>query len=229
MFLIGGPAFSGTTLLALLLNQGDLICLDEPDFHNPAQSHRGIPFLKSLFPDRTFPERPAEALRYEEAVHLIQQCESAISPCKLGIKTCDWPFLAYAKVYRSLGYPVIALVRDIRDALVRPLPEWLTEAKLNQGYRLVWDNLHMFDLWLRYEELVTNPENVMAKISRALAHPLQILDGWDPESVHHPMLKLNRHDLLKSGKISRSRVDIWRTSKKLFSEETHDTATTMGY
>ena len=31
MFLVGGPAFSGTTLLGHLLNQGDLVCLDEPD------------------------------------------------------------------------------------------------------------------------------------------------------------------------------------------------------
>ena len=47
MFLAGGPAFSGTTLLALLLNQGDLVCLDQPDFHKPEQRHRGIPILQS--------------------------------------------------------------------------------------------------------------------------------------------------------------------------------------
>ena len=32
MFLVGGPAFSGTILLALMLNQGDIVCLGEPDF-----------------------------------------------------------------------------------------------------------------------------------------------------------------------------------------------------
>ena len=63
MFLVGGPAFSGTTLLAHLLNQGDLVCLDEPDFHDPAQSHRGIPLLRTLFPDRSFPDPPGEAAR----------------------------------------------------------------------------------------------------------------------------------------------------------------------
>ena len=54
MFLIGGPAFSGTTLLSLLLNQGTTVCLDEPDFHNPEQGHRGIPFLQTLFPHKIF-------------------------------------------------------------------------------------------------------------------------------------------------------------------------------
>ena len=58
MFLVGGPAFSGTTLLALLVSRGDLLCLDEPDFHDPKQSHRGIPYLQELFPDRLFPEPP---------------------------------------------------------------------------------------------------------------------------------------------------------------------------
>src|SRR5215471_6038584 len=166
MFLIGGPAFSGTTLLALLLNQGDIVCLDEPDFHNPEQSHRGIPFLRQLFPNKSFPERPTKPLFYEEAVHLIEECERTISPCRLGIKTCGHPFLAYAKIYKASGYPIIALVRDIRDALVRPLPDWLTEEKLNQGYRLVWDSLDMFDLWLRYEDLVKDPATTMAKISK---------------------------------------------------------------
>jgi hypothetical protein len=229
VFLIGGPAFSGTTLLALLLNQGDIVCLDEPDFHNPEQSHRGIPFLNRLFPDKSFPERPTETLSYEKAVHLIGECERSISPCRLGIKTCGQLFLAYAKVYKPSGYPVIALVRDIRDALARPLPDWLTEEKLNKGYRLVWDNLDMFDLWLRYEDLVSDPAATMAKISKVLGHRLDALSTWDPEKIHSPMLKLDRHDLLKSGSISASRVHVWRTSGKTFSEETHHTARLMGY
>jgi hypothetical protein len=114
IFLIGGPAFSGTTLLAHLLNQGSLLCLDEPDFHNPAQSHRGIPFLKELFPDKRFPERPQSALVYPEAVELIRECERVISPINLGMKTCDWIFMEYATIYKQSGYPVIAIVRDNR-------------------------------------------------------------------------------------------------------------------
>jgi hypothetical protein len=229
MFLIGGPAFSGTTLLALLLNQGHILCLDEPDFHNPAQSYRGIPFLKGLFPKRNFPERPVEALSYAEAVCLIRECEKVISPYKLGMKTCDWTFLAYAKIYKSLGYPVIAIVRDIRDALVRPLPEWLTEAKLNQRYRLVWDNVNMFDLWLRYEDLVMNTEEVIHKISKLLSYDFKVLHQWNPDSVHRTMFKLDRHDMLNNGTISKNRVGIWKTSDQKFSSNALLTAKMMGY
>src|SRR5262245_66103237 len=113
---------------------------------------------------------------------------------------CDWPFVSYAKVYKSAGYPVIAIGRDIRDALVSPLPDWLTEEKLNQKYRLIWEIREMFDLWLRYEDLVTDPETLMAKISKVLAHKLEAPCSWDPERVLRPMLKLDRQDLLKSGK-----------------------------
>ena len=73
MFLIGGPAFSGTTLLTFLLNQGSVVCLDEPDFHNPQQSHRGIPVLKELFLEKTFPKCPTEVMTYGQAIDLIQQ------------------------------------------------------------------------------------------------------------------------------------------------------------
>jgi hypothetical protein len=229
MFLIGGPAFSGTTLLAHLLNQGSVLCLDEPDFHNPEQSHRGIPFLKELFPDSQFPERPGRALDYGETVNLIEECERVISPYDLGIKTCGWIFMEYAKVYRRLGYPIVVIVRDIRDALVRPLPGWVTEKSLNDSYRLIWNALDMVDLWVRYEDLVANPQEVMAKISEVLSYDFKILYTWDSESVHHPMFKLDRHDLLRDGIISCSRVGVWKTCGKTFSEETRQTAKMMGY
>src|SRR5262249_49338447 len=147
MFLVGGPAFSGTTLLTLQLNQGNLVCLDEPDFHHPERSERGIGFLKNVFPEKTFPQQGAKALTYQQAMQTIREYERTISPLSLGVKECDWYFLDYAKVYKASGYPVIAIVRDIRDALVRPLPDWLTESKLNERYRRVWENLDMFDLW----------------------------------------------------------------------------------
>lgn len=229
MFLVGGPAFSGTTLLALLLNQGSLVCLDEPDFHHPDRSERGIRFLKTVFPDRTFLEQTAVVLTYQEAMQTIRECERTISPFSLGVKECDWYFLDYAKVYKASAYPVIAIVRDIRDALVRPLPDWLTEAQLNERYRRVWESLDMFDLWLRYEDLVTIPERVMATVSQVLGHRLEALHGWHPSRVHPPMIKLDRHELLKSGRISTGRVGIWRASGKVFSNETLHTATMMGY
>src|SRR5262245_60142472 len=104
MFLIGGPAFSGTTLLSLLLNQGTTVCLDEPDFHNPEQSHRGIPFLQTLFPHKIFPEPPDKPLDYADAVRLIETCERTIHPLKLGIKTCDQIFIDYGEVYKARNY-----------------------------------------------------------------------------------------------------------------------------
>ena len=229
MFLIGGPPFSGTTLLTLLLNQGSLVCLDEPDFHNPEQSHRAISFLKSLYPGKMFPVQPEQPIAYAKAVRLIEACELVIQPHRLGIKTCDQVFISYAEIFKAKKYPVIAIIRDIRDALVRPLPPWINEAQLNQFYRLIWSHLSWFDLWFRYEELVTETDRVMPQISFLLKHPLRPMQQWSADAVHHPMLKLDRHELLKSGAISRDRVGIWRTSGISFSQETLKTADMMGY
>jgi hypothetical protein len=229
MFLLGGPAFSGTTLLALLVNQGDVVCLDEPDFHDPAKSERGIPFLQDLFPDLVFPERPLEPLGYDAAVRLIRDCEAAIQPRRLGIKTCDWPFVAYAEEYKRRGYPVICIVRDIRDALVRPLPEWVTEEGLNRRYRMIWESADVADLVVRYEDLVAETDTVMRRVSEILGFPHAPALVWSAEQVHHPMLKLDRHELLKTGAVSSSRVDIWRSAESSFTDETHETARIMGY
>jgi hypothetical protein len=43
------------------------------------------------------------------------------------------------------------------------------------------------------------------------------------------MLKLERHDLLRSGAIRSHRVEIWRRSGRCFSAETTATARLMGY
>jgi hypothetical protein len=229
MFLIGGPAFSGTTLLTLLLNQDGLVCLDEPDFHNPEQSHRGIPFLKSLYPGKMFPAQPERAIPYADAIHLIEACERVIQPHRLGIKTCDQVFISYAEIFKAKKDPVIAIIRDIRDALVRPLPPWINEAQLNRAYRLIWSHLTWFDLWFRYEELVTETDRVMEQIAFVLKQPLRPMRQWNADAVHHPMLKLDRHELLKSGTISRDRIGIWKTSVISFSQETLETAEMMGY
>ena len=231
MFLIGGPAFSGKTLLAHLLNQGQIICLDEPDFHNPQQSHRGIPFLEEMFPGKHFPERPKETLTYAEAVDLAQECEQVINPYNLGIKTANWVFVEYAKLFNRLGFPVIALVRDIRDVLAEgPLPEWVGgEEGLDDMYGFIWRSLEMFDLWLRYEDLVTDTEKTIGKISKLLSYDLKVFYTWDADSVHRTMLKLDRHDMLKSGTLSKSRVSIWKTSNREFSAKIWKTAKMMGY
>lgn len=229
MFLVGGPAFSGTTLLALLLNQGEIVCLDEPDFHNPLQSHRGIPVLGERFPEAALPDVPTEVLSYDDATRLIEECERAIAPHELGIKTCDWPFLGYADVYKRLGHPVMCIVRDIRDALVRPLPEWLTEERLNDHYRTVWEHREVADLVLRFEDLVTDTVGCLERVSATLGRPLQASVQWTDDPVRRQMLKLDRHDLLTTGSISDSRVGVWRQSGKTFAEETHETARLMGY
>jgi hypothetical protein len=230
MFLIGGPAYSGTTLLTHLLNQDRVTCLDEPDFHNLKQSHQGMLYLKDLFPDKSFPGIPSRELTYREAVSLIQECEMIISPQNLGFKTCDWPFIEYAKIYKELGYPVIAIIRDIRDALVTPVPPWVKgEEGLNRRYRLIWRNLELFDLWFKYEDLVMDTEEVIKRISRVLSYDFKVLQAWDPNSVVRHTLWEKRHHLLKVGHISKSRIGIWKISKKNFSKESHETALMMGY
>jgi hypothetical protein len=229
MFLIGGPEFSGTTLLALLLNQGSLVCLDEPDFHDPLQSHRGIPVLESLFPSVKFPQLPGEPLDFPRAVELVRECEKALCGKSLGFKTCNYPFIEYARIYRKSRFPVICIVRDIRDAMVRELPSWSTEETVNGSYRHVWENLSLCDLWFRYEELVADPESVMNRISGILGCPLEGFDHWDPGRVHPEMFKLTRHQSLESGRLSCDRVGIWKTSGKHFSQESHETARLMGY
>lgn len=231
MFLIGGTAFSGKTLLAHLLNQGDVVCLDEPDFHNPAQRHRGIPVLSALFPEKSFPPLPQRELTCREAVEFIRQCEEVIRPSTLGMKTAGWVFLEYAKIYRESRYPVIAVIRDIRDVLAEgPLPEWVGgEPGLNTAFRSVWKNRDLYDLWIRYEDLVTKTGTVFEKLSSLLDCELTPAAGWSADSVPHTMIKLDRHDMLRTGKILPDRVGIWKTSGRAFSDETRMTAAMMGY
>jgi hypothetical protein len=229
MFLAGGPAFSGTTLLALLLNQGDLVCLDEPDFGKPDQAHRGVPVLESLFPGTVFPRLPRESLPVEGAFEFMRECARVIRPKVLGMKTCNYEFVAFARLFRQSGFPVVAIVRDIRDALVNPLPEWCTETDLVDRYRLIWRNLDLADAWVRYEDLVTDPEAAMRALSPALGCDLAAPRSWGADAVHGAMMKLPRHALLRSGSISAARVGLWRESGKRFSPETHETARMMGY
>jgi len=229
MFLIGGPGFSGTTLLTLLLNQDPLVCLDEPDFHDPRQSHRGITVLENLFPSVKFPALPSEPLDFGRAVEFVRECEKVLGKKNLGFKTCDYTFVEYARIYKDGGFPVICIVRDIRDAMVREFPSWVTEESMNGTYRLIWRNLSLCDLWFRYEELVADPASVMNRVSGILGCSLEVLDRWDPASVHPQMLKLDRHKSLESGILSRDRVGIWKTSNRRFSPESHETAKLMGY
>jgi hypothetical protein len=229
MFLVGGPAFSGTTLLSLMLNQGDLLCMDEPDFHNPAQIHRSIGLLKARFPQVQFREHPGHVLTYSEAAELAADCERLLSPLQLGIKTCNSYYLGYHAVFRGKGWPVIAIFRDIRDALVRPLPDGFTEAGLNDNYRSIWDQRMRFDLWLRYEDLIADPAIAMSRISAVLGQTLTVKKSWQPSEVTPHLLKLDKHELLKTLQVSDSRVGIWPTSGKSFSAQSHETARMMGY
>jgi hypothetical protein len=228
-FLVGGPAFSGTTLLALLLNQPGIVCLDEPDFEKPSQAHRGIPVLRRLFPEATLPAAPTRELSYEEAFDLFRACAVAVRPTALGFKTCGQDFVSFARLMRDAGLPVVAIVRDIRDALVAPLPPWSTEDLLNVAYRLVWENRGLARACIRYEDLVRAPDATMAEVGSALGLDVTTRASWAPAEVPGTMLKLDRHDLLRSGGISSSRVGIWRQSGRTFSPATSETALMMGY
>jgi hypothetical protein len=43
------------------------------------------------------------------------------------------------------------------------------------------------------------------------------------------LLKLDRHELLKSGTISSNRVGLWLSAERSFSDKAHETARLMGY
>jgi len=228
-FLVGGPAFSGTTLVALLLNQPGMVCLDEPDFQKPSQAHRGIPVLKRLFPGSTLPPPPTGARTFEEAFELVEACARAVQPTALGFKTCGSDFVSFARLFRQAGLPVIVVVRDIRDALVRPLPPWSSEDSLNASYRQVWANRGLGTTVIRYEDLVGAPDATMSEIANALGIAAAPRTSWDPADVPSTMLKLDRHDLLRSGAISSSRVGIWRRPGRRVSPAVAETAQMMGY
>ena len=229
MFLVGGPSYSGTTFLAHLLNQGKIFCWDEPDFDKPNQIHRGIPFLKSVFPDKNLPSQPERPLVYEESLKFIKNCEALLSPFRIGIKACNEDFVGYAEICRKMKYPVICIIRDIRDALSSQLPCWDSEKNINERYRLIWSNIKSCDYYFRYEDLVTKTALIIEKISYFLAFSLKVPERWDPQSIHPIMFKLKRHNRLKDGVICKNRVGIWRTCGKNFSDETHRTAKMMGY
>jgi hypothetical protein len=147
------------------------------------------------------------------------------------MKTAGSVFLEYAKIYRESGYPVIAVIRDIRDVLAEgPLPEWVGgEPGLNAKFRAVWKNLDLCDLWMRYEDLVTKTDSVFESLSSILGCELTPAISWSAESVHDSMLKLDRHDMLRTGRISADKIGIWKTSGRAFSDDTRVTAATMGY
>jgi hypothetical protein len=228
-FLIGGPGFAGTTLLTFLLDTAGVACLDEPDFHNPEQRHRGIPVLRRKFPGATFPDPPTRPTSYEAAVDLLQACQAAIAPRRLGMKTCNDFFLGHADVFRARGWPVVAIVRDPRDALVRAPEHWVREAAVNRYCRGIWNRREEFDLWIRYEDLVAAPAETLARVGDAIGERVELPPAWSPEDVDGTYLKLDRHHLLLSGGISSERVGIWRAAGRTFSAETHETARLMGY
>ena len=231
MYLIGGPAYCGTTLLTVMLNQDGITCLNEPDFHNPEQSHNGLPVLQKLYPGKEFPERTEEALSYVEAFRLMQRCERAIEPDLLGFKFCNRPFVEFARLFKDAGLPVIAIVRDIRDALVRPLLPYINgEAGLVSEYRHVWAHRSLYGIVIRYEDLVFRSAATIASVSATLDFPLKDRPCWDPDEVSASMLyPEERHGALKTGTIIKDRIGIWRHCGKTFGAATHELALEMGY
>lgn len=231
MFLIGGPAYSGTTLLALMLNQPGVTCLNEPDFHDPAQSHNGLPVLQRLYPDKAFPERTGESLTLEQAFRLMDECQRIIDPDRLGVKFCNRPFVDFARLFKEAGLPVVAIVRDIRDALVRPLLPYVGgEQGLVGHYRLVWNNRDLYDAVVRYEDLIADTVRVTDTIAGVISASLAPCSSWDPSAVTGSMLYPRyRHYLLETGRVSPERVGIWKTCGKRFGARAHELAREMGY
>jgi len=231
MFLLGGPAYSGTTLLVLLVDQDGIACLNEPDFHNPEQSHNGLPVLARRYPEKTFPPRTCEPMTFEQAFELMQTCQRLIHPDRLGVKFCNQPFVEFAALFRRAGFPVIAIIRDVRDALVRPLLPYVGgEAGLVQQYRRVWEHRDLYDGIIRYEELVSQTDVMIENLSRLIEFPLRTKANWHPDEVHPSMLYPRyRHYLLEAGKVTSERVGIWKHCGKSFSPEAHALSHEMGY
>ena len=231
MFLLGGTAFSGKTLLAHLLNQGDVFCIDEPDMHDIRQSHRGAPIFAERFPEKNLPAPPDRSLSFPEGVGYLERVQEQIQPVELGMKTAGRIFVEYAELYKKAGYPVLAVIRDVRDVLAEaPLPEWIpSEQKMAYEFRNVWLNLNLVDVLLRYEEIVADPRRVLQKISDVIGRPLHMPAGWDADSVHFTMLKLERHEMLKDGIVSQSQVGIWKKVGRTFDDYITDIAVQMGY
>jgi hypothetical protein len=229
MFLVGGPAYSGTTLLTVMLNQGNVVCLDEPNFHKVEQRHRNIPYLQKRFPDVRFPPPPEGSITFEEFFDLFGACAAALEPRVLGMKTCDWQLVILAKLFKAAGHPRVVIFRDLRDTLVRRLPHEPTDEKMIERYRHVWEHRHLFDAVIRYEALIADPATVMSEVARALSLELDVRTMWGPKEVPGHMMKSERHHALKDGAMRGDRVGIWRTSGKEFSAEVHETARMMGY
>jgi hypothetical protein len=82
---------------------------------------------------------------------------------------------------------------------------------------------------VRYEDLITDPETTMKRISRVLSYEFKFFHEWNAKNLHWPMLKHERHELLKSGRISGERIGIWKSSGIVFSQKTYETAHMMGY
>lgn len=231
MFLIGGPPYCGTTLLTVMMNQEGVTCLNEPDFHDPDQSHNGLPVLQSRYPDVQFPERGGHEMAHAEAFELMTLCASLVGRDQLGFKFCGKTFVRFAALFQEAGLPAVAIVRDIRDALVRPLKSYINgEAGLVSQYRLVWENRSLFDTVIRYEDLVLDSESTLQAVSIALGFPLAERTSWNPEEISPAMMyPEERHSALKTGTVVRDRIDIWRKSGRCFSEATHHLAQEMGY
>jgi hypothetical protein len=228
-FLVGGPAFSGTTLLAHLLNQPGVVCLDEPDFERVSQAHRSIAFLRRLFPDVQLPSEPRRDLSYPEAFELVESCSKALQPTVFGFKTCNWRFVSFARLFFAAGLPVVLIVRDIRDTLMTPPLEWISEKSLVAAYRHVWNNRQLASAWIRYEDLVAAPVQTLEKVTNALGHRPRDRVAWDPAEVPSLMLKNERHQMLRSGAVSSSRVGIWKRSTRNWPSAVVETARDMGY
>jgi hypothetical protein len=123
------------------------------------------------------------------------------------------------------------VIRDIRDVLAEaPLPEWIrSEQDLAAAFLNVWSNLDVCDEWFRYEDFVADPDTVLMTISRLIGRELHPVSAWNAASVQHTMFKLERHDMLREGRISRSQTGIWRRTARSFDDDIHAAAEAMGY
>jgi hypothetical protein len=78
-------------------------------------------------------------------------------------------FEEFARLFKDAGLPVIAIIRDILDALVRPLLPYVNgEAGLVNKFRRVWAHRSLYSAVIRYEDLVFQSAATIDTVSTTL-------------------------------------------------------------
>jgi hypothetical protein len=94
---------------------------------------------------------------------------------------------------------------------------------------MVWGARRLYDDWVRYEDLVADPNTTLGRVVDALGLDQVPPIEWDPGEVPGAMFKSERHQALAHGRITEDRVGLWRRHDPRPSAAAHALAREMGY